>query len=478
MQTIMKRNRLFIFVAAVAAMAACTKTADPENASNEYIVDGVRTVVFKAVMGGVATPDSKAVIDLNDKSKPQTFWENDDEITVYTSADYSGSVAMSMRGYEFSTDLVSNSTSATFTYTGDGCTSGDYLAIYPAANENRAINYTPTDGAYRMAAVDVPTNQTLVAGSFDKSAAVMTAYAPAGSSTLNFKNATALIKFQVADADIKGGSIIADGADRISGRFRADVSTASPYEPVLSEYSAPGVVEQNYVNFTLDGGASLSVGTDYYVAVRPTDLTDGFKVYLNGYLVKTISKSACASFARNKVYNLGTLTKAGAEEMVLPFDFSGTPPTVDPAWPTTYGYTHVDGGIERVYPLYGTNYSFCLADCGGAGKAQVCWYSTGLLFNAAQRYFGLPAIPGYKLTKIDCYKKSGALTAKFEIVESIVGNTSDAPADIVTGGEAQVFNENGKWFTYELSGTAANTRYYIYCKVKGTIAAITLTYEQ
>ena len=131
----MKRNRLFIFVAAVAAMAACTKTADPENASNEYIVDGVRTVVFKAVMGGVATPDSKAVLDLNDKSKPQTFWENDDEITVYTSADYSGSVAMSMRGYEFSTDLVSNSTSATFTYTGDGCTSGDYLAIYPAAEE-------------------------------------------------------------------------------------------------------------------------------------------------------------------------------------------------------------------------------------------------------------------------------------------------------------------------------------------------------
>ncbi len=468
----MKHSRFFIYAAAVAALLACEKIDTPADNSPEKD-DG--SVVFKAVIG--SDNATKAIIELNGSSKPQTFWENGDQITVYSGNGDSGS----KEGCNFSTSLVSNSTSAEFIYNGEGWASGTgYLAIYPSATEARSVNFTGDGDVYKMAAVDVPSSQTLVAGGFDKNAAVLTAYSTG--STLNFKNAVALIKFQVADSNIKGGRIVVDDGDAISGRFRADLSTSAPYLPVLTKYSQPAY---NYVDFSIDGSTNLSTGTDYYVAVRPTDLTSGVKVYLNGNLVKSISSGNLASFDRNKIYNLGTLTvPAKPAEKCYSFDFTVEPPTGGNApWPTSItkgSYPHVEGGVEYIYSLYGTNYSFVLADCGGAKnkEANLFWHTTtkALVFNAQKRYLGFPAVSGYKLTKVVCFNKSGTTEASFEVVKSI-SPTTDHPASSEIVAASQVWAKQGINYVYEPTGTAAGTRYYLYCLVKGSIGTITLTYE-
>ena len=464
----MKTRRLFFIAPAAFVLAAC---AEIDVNVDVIPAETISTVTFSAVMDN-NNPGSKAVIGTNpETSKPLTFWENGDEITVYSQGTGDSG---NQSGYTFSTTLGANASSADFTYTGDGWVAGSaYMAIYPATG-SRAVNFTGEGEIYKMAAVDVPHSQTLVANSFDRNAMVATAYST--DNTFAFKSAVALLKFRVSDADVKGGTVVVANK-KISGRFRADLSTTSPYEPILTDYDQ---TTYDNVEFSIDGSTSLSTGTDYYVAVRPTELDTDLKVYLNGYLVKTVAKAQLGSIVRNKIYNLGTLSKAGAAEILLNFDFAGTPPTVDPAWPTAAkDYNNNGNGtssIERVYPLYGTNYSFVLADPADAQNSQVYWLSgSGIVFNAAKRYFGFPAISGYKLTKVVCYKKSGSTDAKFKMVSNIV-NSSSTPT-LVTGGDEQAFNTNGAYYTFDLSGTEVNTRYYLYCSVKGTVATFTLTYE-
>lgn len=463
----MKNNKLF-FMAAALMMAACTMV-DPEQVPEENPVKDVRTVTFSAMADGA--PGSKVVID-NSGAKPVNVWENEDKITVYSG----NGVSASMKGFTFSTTLIANSSEADFEYNGGDWTDGTgYMAIYPAATAARTVNFTGDGDVYKMAAVDVPQYQTLVAGSFDRSAMVATAYST--NSTLAFKNAVALIKFRVTDANIKGGSIVVDNADAISGRFRADLSTTAPYLPTLSVYSTSGVTQHNFVEFTIDGTTNLSTGVDYYVAVRPTALTSGFKVYLNGNLVKSFTSGQVERFARNKVYNLGTLSVPGSPaEKQLHFNFQKTPLT---GWPTASNRTPAANNIENcVYPLYGVDYTFVAADCLGAGKSQVFWNPTSLVltFNAGQRYLGFPVISGYKLTKVVCHNKSGNTTAKFEVVNCIIQNTSDSPAGDQIVSAAQTWSTKDIRYVYSLTGTDASTMYYLYCVKAGSVGYVALTY--
>ena len=454
----MKQTRLFFFAAAL-MVAACTEivpviSVDPCVTTFEASVDN--------------TPDFKAALGINGESQPQTFWEDGDEITVYSTGDGPGTVESA--GYKFSTSLLANATTATFTYAGE-VPAGNYMAIYPAASANRNVNYD----AYRMAAVDVPRTQTLVAGSFDRSAAVAVAYAPEGSGALNFKNLVALVKFQVADDDVVDGRIVVDDADAIAGRFRADFDTESANHS-LATYS--GATTYSYVSFSL-GGSTLSTGTDYYVAVRPADLTSGFKIYLNGCLVKSYTAVQVASFARSKIYNAGTLSKpATPASKLLHFDFSGA---ALPGWPTADKWDTKAGNLACTYPLYGTNYSFICADVSEALNARVAWDASkgGVVLFNSYRYLGLPAISGYKLVKV-----TGSLclgdksTRKAGITASVAATTSD-PYDYVSGGSQIGWTKSGAVYSYSLTGTAANTVYYLTCtSVSIGTSYLDLVYER
>ena len=261
-------------------LAACTVEVIPGNSVKSEPVSFIASFEGDAV--------SKAVLDLNGSSKPQTFWEDGDAINVFSSGN--GDSQSNVIGYEFSTSLGANSTIADFSYAGDDFVSGDkYFATYPYRTNKRGVNFTGSSDTFRMAGLQIPSSQTLVAGSFDKNAALSVAFADGGSTSLVFKNATALIKFRVSDDDVVSGRIKVDDADAISGTFRADIATDTK-ELSLETYGQP---TSSTVEFTIDGATPLSTGTDYYVAVRPTSLTSTLKIYLNEILVKTID-NACS----------------------------------------------------------------------------------------------------------------------------------------------------------------------------------------
>ena len=329
----MKRSIYYLFSAAALLFAACTAEPVIDNTVDGFIPGPTS---FSAVMEG---DGSKAAIGLNDSNKPQTFWENGDAINVFSSA-VSGSTA----GFKFTTSLSANSTSAEFTYSGDDFPLGDqYFATYPYRSNTRGVNYTDL----RLAGLQIPSSQTLVAGSFDKNAALSVAYVDGGNNTLFFQNGTALLKFRVSENNIVDGRIEVDKADAISGTFRA-VINASTKELTIEKYTASGVSQNNYVNFSM-GGTALSTGTDYYVAVAPVELTSDLKIYLNGNLVKAINSSSLAALQRNKIYNLGTLTTpATPAEKVLRFDFSGD---ALPGWPTSDNWQDGPGNLNCTYPL-------------------------------------------------------------------------------------------------------------------------------
>ena len=464
----MNINKILLCILAAAAVCACQteKFNDAVKETPDYKVSFVANTE--------SDNSSKATIGTGVAGKIQTFWEDGDQISVYSD----GNGASNSNLYAFETSLTSSSTSAVFGSDKDDFVAGDhYMAIYPhTAGSSRAANFTNT----RMAQVDVPANQKLVAGSYDKDAVIMLAYSD-NLSTLNFKNAVALVKFNVADGNVKYGSITAKAAN-IVGRFRGDVklNDDGSYSTELVEYASGSTnAPSPTLNFSVEGDAALAVGTDYYVAVRPVSLEEGFSVYLNGEFIKTYY---ITEFKRNTIYDLGTLSMPQKEEgeIKLEFDFT-TDANLVGEWPRADKWDTKSGAGERIYNLNGTEYSFLLTDCIGASYARVAWDTTrGLLMWAAYRYIGLPVVDGYKLVSVTCLNATSANTKNGRGM-GVTSNITDEHTSptYVSGGEVQITKTTGDYLTYNLTGTEVNTRYYLFCsKTSIGLGKITLTYQK
>lgn len=428
---------------------------------------------------GASAAGTKATIELNSSGKPQTFWEDGDVISVYSSGQ---GMKNSKTGYLFTTVLAQNSSSAVFDYVGNDFLKGDYIAIYPHTEAARIVNFEQNaqsatnspayEGtAYRMAQVSVPASQTLVEGGFDRSAMVMTAYA-SGSDAFSFKNAVALVKFKVSGSDVVSGKIVAPGS-AISGTFRADILSEDT-RPVLTDY---GKTVYYYVNFSTGNDKALTPGEDYYVAVRPADLPEGFEIYLNGILVKKFPSETLSGFQRNKIYNLGTLAvPEPAVTKTLSFDFSSNPN----GWPESGAPTGLEASdIQKVYyPLNGVYYEFLLANPLNASISFPYYKTSSGLYLSNYRYLGLPALRGYKLTSVIFTNASESQSTSRKLgVASTLGISSGEP-EYVAGGEALVASE-AKSYDFDLFGTRTNTVYYLHSHGKPTVISnVTLTYTR
>ena len=176
-------------------------------------------------------------------------------------------------------------------------------------------------------------------------------------------------------------------------------------------------------------------------------------------------------------------TDPDPDALKLSFDFSGDP---FEGWPTAAKYTHVDGGYECIYPLNGVNYVFVPADCDTASAGQAFWQPPVdgkpgyFAFNAQYRYLGLPKLEGYTLIQVVCHNVKLTTSApKIGIVKSIATSAAHPAEDAyVSGGKLQTWEAaGGQEYTYSLSGTEPNTRYYIYAYAKGAVDRIDLVYN-
>jgi len=164
-----------------------------------------------------------------------------------------------------------------------------------------------------------------------------------------------------------------------------------------------------------------------------------------------------------------TITVSAVNDNAFVFDF-----TITGDARAEYGLDAWDNAENhdestRDYLLNNTNYSFILG--------PYTFLNTGYLFLKAKggdAYLGLPAISGKKLVQV-VITAPGAASASAKATIS-----SDADGQqIVTGGEVQTLTKGGKT-TFDLSGTSANTVYYIKASDSGyndQISKLELVYE-
>ena len=250
-------------------------------------------------------------------------------------------------------------------------------------------------------------------------------------------------KWTITKTDDEGNPVQWLKTDKLTGEGKATIS-------ILVEENPGNVARSGAVNITSD---KASASIDITQAANPGGEDPG---------------------------DDGPQENPGDEPIVLTFDFSGAPLA---GWPTEAGTE----AVSCVYPLDGTDYTFVLTADGQATNRFPYWKEgTGIVITK-YRYIGLPAIEGYRLTKLVA---TNAKVAEEESkygkagVANQVENTAKAPDDegghgYVKGGDPQVWSKLVD-YTYELGGTTMNTVYYLVSlQTYGTfLKAVTLTFEK
>ena len=292
----MKRIYSFM-VAAVASFAAISCTQELDNPRQDK-----GEVIFTAYAEGANT---KTVLGQSENGKPLSMWNGEEWIQV-----------IGKNNYWMNTNTDGPSASAEIFYNGEN---GEYnetegvYAVYPAGNEK----YVNADGG--VTGVSVPTIQTATLGSYDPAAAVAIAYTT--DNELKFKNATSLIKFQVADEGVKSVTFAPNGTEnlpRISGKctVKAD-ATVIPW--ITNEGESESYAELNA------GEGTFEVGQDYYIAIFPCTLADGFKIEfsLGGSKNEVASYDKYLEIPRNQVLNIGSIKAPVTYEWSIAGSFNG-----------------------------------------------------------------------------------------------------------------------------------------------------------
>ena len=152
----------------------------------------------------------------------------------------------------------------------------------------------------------------------------------------------------------------------------------------------------------------------------------------------------------------GLAITASAASLSLTFSLTSNPGS----WPTATSTTLTD----YTYTLDGVYYTFALKNV-----KQI----SGYLMLTQPAALGLPAISGKTLTKVVAHNSSGCSTSV-----NVGVSSSDSSASYISGGDAQKWATQGSSYTYNLSGTSANTMYYLYVTSKNAqITSLELTYE-
>lgn len=254
-----------MFGAAALFASACTmEIVDPQSQP----VGEPSSIVFTA---GVETrttlvPDT----DGDETVNHQIHWVSGDKINI--------------DGVEFST--TDDGAKAYFTTESAFVEDNDYVAVYPASAGKSFDEIT------------VPWEQSAVKGNFNSAAVV--SVAKTTTTSLDFKNLTSILKFQVPAAASK----VTISADQpLAGTVKVDWNNGEP------TWVAVDGKTSNEVTVT----GSLTAGVDYYVAVLPGEKAN-FKVSIDGNVSRTAST---VNAKRSMVMNMGILPEPIGEGIFI-----------------------------------------------------------------------------------------------------------------------------------------------------------------
>lgn len=287
-----------------AAVAMISAVSCNKDLMNGPVVADKAVKTLTAMFDGAET---KALLSEGTK----TDWEYLDTILVYN-GEYSVKYVNRTKG---------QSRVAEFELLDDYYFEGEeFLAVYPLWADGYMTSVADLD--YKTVdKVWLENVQTARAGSYDPRAAISMAYTE--DTTLVFKNATALLKFQVLNEDVQSVTLWSHDGEPLTGQWMLDYNEGEPLATPIEPSEEGQVTTMSWVELNA-GYDVFEVGKDYYIAVFPQVLEYGFTVEFNfkGTTQKLAVKSYNdeISFNRNVILNLGAL------------EFTGEIPTPDDNW--------------------------------------------------------------------------------------------------------------------------------------------------
>lgn len=282
----MKKN-LFMIAAVAIAAVACNKELPQE----QIPVGDAK--VYSATADGNET---KAV--LNGKA---TNWEDGDAILIYD-----GTSAA-----KYVTSLETPAPNADFVIAdGETALAGEkVIAVYPEWADGYKSSVADVEGK-TLSKAYLASNQNAKAGSYDPNTAIAMAYSE--DANLEFKNATALLKFTVANENVKTVTVYSIGGEKITGEWALDYNDGAPKATPAEGDASAGWVELSA------GEGTFEVGAEYFISVYPQTLASGFGLEFGfeGVSAKQLVKKyeSSVDFKRNVILNLGNLEFTGTIE--------------------------------------------------------------------------------------------------------------------------------------------------------------------
>lgn len=447
----MKQFSKLFFAAAVAALglASCAKEVAPVETPKDNLV----TVHFGATAGIEGA--TKATLTPNEQETLFTSaWVNGDVLGVKYYNDNMAEAQVvhatwNETSYSFSTALPE--------FTGRWI----YRAAYPAPEADGSVEFgssrTQKGNAYNS-------KYDLMRGS------VMTE-APAGKTDdgkniiFDMTRETAIAYFHFTS---KLAEKVVSAKLSVTGGSIANSSVTTDYD---NSFVFSDDKPLNEITITFEEGTAPDA-TDFklwYNVLQTSYSSMTLEVETTGHKM-AINRNSEGVYEAGRLYKVVKdiddkwVAKGGFTGGDLVFNFKTIKPT---GWPTSK--ESANGGGTYKYALENAEYNFIhekVVYCGG--KAPESAY----LLISKDNSLGLPAIKGYKLTRIiGTMNDSGNPSTKAKIC--ITDGTT-----VIPGGTAQLWDTKGNDYTYTLTDTEENTVYYMSAtEANAQLIKLALTYE-
>ena len=242
---------------------------------------------------------------------------------------------------------------------------------------------------------------------------------------------------------------------------------AEPAAPaVLSSIAVSGQKTEFYVGDTFvfggiatatyNDGSTKNVTNSTDLVVTPPDLTT------TGTKTVYVSYTESGQSAQTS-YPVTVAEKPAGTTLEFMFNEKSATTGTD-QWPTSAQ----TAASQQTYTLNQTDYTFALGKETYMGE-----FNGAYLMVKEKSYLGLPAIAGKKLVMVTVTTSSNASTSAKALISSDTAGTK-----VLSGGEVQALSQRDTEFSWTLSGTAANTVYYIYSSNKNCqYVKVVATYE-
>lgn len=466
----MKHYTKLFFAAAVAALglASCAKEVAPVETPKDNLV----TVHFGATAGIEGA--TKATLTTEDELTFTSAWENGDELSVkYTNdnetvgATTSGIVSASWSTDHFETTMPE--------YTG----MWDYNVVYPAPNTESKVDFgstrTQKGNAYNSkydlmkgGAIEVDADAGKTADGKN------IVFEMTRQTAIAYFHLTSTLDEEVVSAKLSvegNGAYLSTSDVQIGKDNSGNIDYAKGYTFTKTE----GVASKE-INLTFDAGtAPMSSDFKLWFNVLPTKYTKMTLTVETANHTLTISRTApnIDEYVAGKLYKVVKkeipaekwAPKAAYTGGDLVFNFKTHPK----GWPAEENKNA--GNYD--YELSGVKYAFNLSTnvyCKGTSGDNGYLMISGKNDNAL---LGLPAISGFKLTKIVATINDQVTTISSKTMVAITDGVN-----VVAGGVAQNWKTKGAAHTYTLTETEENTVYYMYAtKANAQMMKLVLSYE-